>query len=131
MKLETKELRLGNDVIVNDIVYAKVTGIFDTAIKFSRGDGWTGQCSIDLVKPIPITEELIIKEGYTDLGGEFEKHVENPWKGNKSKFSLFLQFYNGDGHACMIINEESDLDKNYSFVPKKIEYIHQLQNLIT
>ena len=78
-------------------------------------------------KPIPLTEEWLVRFGFEIDQTSEEAYLKiNTDFNNGSTFSLdcFIADYS------FMINERSDDgDSHTSFIPKKLKYVHQLQNL--
>lgn len=128
--MEANELRIGN--LVNYELMdseCKVRGLGEDCL-WLNGTKFGGPVGIDLFKPIPLTEEWLLKFGFSNIEGEFRMDMPNPFN-NKSVFESIIFFQDGDGFAQFIIQESGeDLGMTHnSFVPVKIEYVHQLQNL--
>ena len=116
--IKAKELRLGNIVAEKSGFMMFVTAIFENSVylDFEGNEGDIWEAEEKELKPIPLTEEILLKAG-------FYKHSELvgwDWfsKGGVAikmcplKNGSFIPvYYNGDG---------------YMF----IEHVHQFQNLI-
>ena len=119
--MRATELRIGNLVLLKEIAYSTVTGIFHDAIQFERLDNWSGQCIISEVKPIPLTEEWLEKLGFKKEEINYTIPYEDS-EGYKYKHSVQLYedewIYSNDGSDAGCYTLEAD-----------ITYIHQLQNI--
>ncbi len=114
--VSTKELRLGN--IVNDD--EKVISIsFDGTVEVSYDSAEKGNATqykdISKIKPIPLTEEWLLRFGFKDVSGNIEKRfVKGRFNWYSSTRYITVEFDNG------LSNFDLDTD---------CRYVHQLQNL--
>ena len=114
--MEAKELRIGN--IVNDTSGEDlpVTGIFkEDGFWIITVDGYEGSAHLDDVSPIPLTEEWLIKFGFTkeyfaDTGCNFWEFGDH---------TIFEYINEGIFKYDMLILTEGI----------EIKHVHQLQNL--
>lgn len=116
--MKTSELRIGNYVNVIDD-NGKIKGV-DTISNITLS-GWETLLGYEGIKPIPLTEEGLLKCGYIKVGeGDFRlrvKSVDIYGDNNESEFGVcFL----GDGY--FIVRHD-----NHGLC--YIKYLHQLQNL--
>ena len=123
--MKANELRIGNWINVggelNQFSIADFCDIFD------NGDKWFK----DLFKPIPLTEEWLLKFGFEEI-----ENLHTHWKSDKGFFLngyiIFMEKIIG-----VIIGEKSNskfYDHSYQYrngigIIKQIQYVHQLQNL--
>lgn len=117
--MNTGELRIGNwvhsDIHNSDIAFKSFYGLCNL------------EKSIDYYKPIPLTEEWLLRFGFKkeelveDGVKWFEMHIINRLRFLTSDFPLKKQF-----------NEEEELwleDVDCNIFVRDIKYVHQLQNL--
>lgn len=110
--MKTSELRQGN-IVDYECTYHKITMIFKQSVQ----SYWIGAkehyinnnytCSIDSIKPIPLTEELLLKCGFKR---------DSDLKNSLCKFGIWFNVKN---------MEATYLSQKLI----KINYLHQLQNL--
>jgi hypothetical protein len=109
--MDYKELMCGDWVKVNqttETVNAKVLGVYKDGINYEvdySGVRATNQIHTDYVSPIPLTEEILVKNGW-------RKQImlyKNEWYGDIGLFEEHGKFY---------------------YMDLKIEYVHQLQHLL-
>jgi len=113
--MKANELRIGNWIIEDETIYSY--GISKTKRQISLNDfrvsddNWSDLW--DMFKPIPLTEEILLKCG-------FEKDKKNnSFNIYKHKYyDLFFRIFDG-GAISFCLNNEYVL----------IKYLHQLQNL--
>jgi hypothetical protein len=78
------------------------------------------------VKPMPLTEEWLLKFGFEKSDNEF--YTETFKGDNKSDYYFCIRI--NDNLCDLVICERVDEINNYSLIcPKYIQYVHQLQNL--
>jgi len=104
MELQAKELRIGNYILAKfgiewseDIISCgHYLDVINTRDKY-------------LIKPIPITEDWLLKFGFVNVGDYFKKGI------------LYVEQSEGmDFKTCTLVDSECELD---------IKYVHSLQNL--
>ena len=103
--MKQTELRIGN-YVMNDRIVNTVTSIGKRSIGQITTQGNDILSRTELIKPIPITEEWLIKFG-------FEKRTPDGYYFDKGRMSINLP----------------DVYYKINFTLVKIYYIHQLQNL--
>lgn len=119
--MTAQELRIGNYLKTAVLDYVAVAEIWHKTISvsiLSDSENLT-QYTLDLsnIEPIPLTEEWLLKFGYTETGFMgFEKGF-----GNNS--ILHIQFMAGG-----VITGFIEGDSTYVLIGK-IDFVHQLQNL--
>lgn len=122
-----RELRLGNYVYYGESI-RMITAIVETAQQCKIGvDNIITM--IDVVKPIPLTPEILEKCGFENNEGQFS-HPDN------NDFDLFF-FQSGNLWCAYNFGKEgeSPLPSNYPNAPvynpicNPFKYLHQLQNL--
>lgn len=118
MKITERDLMVGD--WVHNEVPCYVTAIYPNGTMDCQGDGWA--ISTDRVDPIPITSEVLEKNGWS-YNNEDAKYAAGTWVGN----GLMLQ-ENGVGYRIVVVSDYDDEDTNDTqFV---ITYIHQLQHAL-
>ena len=113
--IESKELRIGNYVHEKDYGLRKVVKIdnrdgHDNLYRDAYGDASGG-----IIKPIPLTEEWLVKFGILTF-----KDISN----DKDKGSIY---FDSDTNSFYIYSGMGSYE-SYGF-EVKCEYVHQLQNL--
>jgi len=109
--IKTNELRVGNLVYTPMDFKMKVVGIFDDQIllDFEGNEGDVFDFKPNELKPIPLTEEKLLKFGFENIYDE-------------------LLFYNG--YCDLIFNDNRvSLRVEGQWLSFDVEYVHQLQNL--
>ncbi len=109
--IKTNELRVGNLVYTPMDFKMKVVGIFDDQIllDFEGNEGDVFDFKPNELKPIPLTEEKLLKFGFENIYDE-------------------LLFYNG--YFDLIFNDNRvSLRVEGQWLSLDVEYVHQLQNL--
>jgi hypothetical protein len=107
--MEASELRIGNLVLFNNTDIGTVTGIegfVSGQFKISINNRIDIKYYCDVIKPIPLTEEWLLKFGFK-LDGDY--YVNGQW---------LFEFY-PDGFSDFLIDNTA--------IP--IKHVHQLQNL--
>ncbi len=106
--MKAEELRIGNWVNLYDDYNSQVTGLTNTKKVWCVDDPTDKECawSTDKIKPIPLTEEWLLKFGF-----EFD--------------GMFYQF---NKHQIRLIGEEVPYWIDSSYITN-IKHVHQLQNL--
>jgi hypothetical protein len=114
--MEAKDLRVTN-LIYNDRIVNAVILIGFNSVELITPQGNNITARLDLVKPIPLTEEWLIKFGINKYS---DKHyiLEILNRGR-------LNFYTEKDKVSVEIGNKS----GYSFGYPKIKYLHELQNL--
>lgn len=121
--MKASDLKIGStykSVKFNKPVTLTAEDIYELVIK---AEGANIESYIDeMLKPIELTEELLIKFGFKKRKGVYSLQIlDNQYircSLNKNKLSLCLDEY------CQIYNERTDI-----ISLKSIKYVHQLQNL--
>ncbi|RHV92604.1 hypothetical protein DXA95_12425 [Odoribacter sp. OF09-27XD] len=124
--IKPNDLRIGNYVIHypysdndSDSRYIKINNINEHGVNRTsiKDDGYS-IIRYDRISPIPLTEELLLKCGFDWGGGEFDfilSNVDMPVSVFRIK----------DGYCFLLGNGVEGV-----FSTDKIEYLHQLQNVI-
>ena len=103
--MKAEELRFGNLVLNND---------FDIVTEIK--EGWQIDSCDFYYRPIPLTEEWLIKFGFVKYGTLHDSYKLNP-------FIVELGILGNHYTFRKIMNREE------SILLKEIKYVHQLQNL--
>ena len=133
--MKVNELRIGNLIYDDEGIFSKVTGMkpLDNAIScenkngcyvmidcFTNGKevstGWL--LNTDSVKPIPLTEELLLKCGFSDKGDSLAGY-------EYIKGLAYSVTKHGDYLAFRVYTTFSDR----SVFIRRVRYLHELQNL--
>lgn len=106
MRLNVKQLRIANLLLHNGVIKEISSLHSDNTLRFKEGKNTIGcfKATIEAIKPIPLTEEILLKCGYKLVR---ENH------------------YGVLGHLIWNIENRFYCDKN----GVQIKYVHQLQNL--
>lgn len=117
--MDIKELRIGNIVKIDDErlgpIEGKVTSLNEKAevellLSVNKGNGRYFVCGADDIFPIPITDELLLENGFEQCGYIFK--------------TLFIEMYEvANGWHLHIDNERFE-----TALSMTIKYLHQLQN---
>lgn len=115
--MKANELRIGNYVyhnIYGEKQVLKITNITDYAVNLDISNGdVSDQIDLDEIEPIPLTEELLEKCGFTKVGSNYEKD----W--------LLLHTHLERQTFDFLLYESS----SGKLKATPILYLHQLQNL--
>ena len=117
--MKANELRIGNWLIDYENKIGKVKSIEDNnVLKVVSNEGvLISYCEIELYKPIPLTEEILLKCWFYYVGDLFDCHVYRLGIINVSCLNGVFTF-------------SLKRDRKSNYVPlKEMEYVHQLQNL--
>jgi len=109
--MEARELRLKNLITTDFHGIGEISAIGDQTILYSRN---YNSINIDLIKPIPLTEEWLLKFGIKD----YEIILDN-----ESIIEISIHnssFWIGGELACI---------SKHGFQGNNLKYVHQLQNL--
>lgn len=117
--IDPRELRIGN--LITDI-WAPDGSAFEVVLLSSKypivkyGNNLSANCRN--LKPIPLTEELLVKAGF--------KKETNEYFLIKHEYSNLLIFYSKIHNRFWYF---ADVERRQYNSTKPIEYLHQLQNL--
>jgi len=113
--MKAESLRIGNWVSLYDDYNSQVTGLTNTKKVWCVDDPTDKECawSTDKIKPIPLTEEWLLKFGF-----ESERTDENDWYFKENEFCSFGLALLKDSKGWMFYTSETELN-----------HVHQLQNL--
>ena len=108
--MKASELRIGNYVNYKDKIIGQATGILSGGIWLDKGNEIEGCLCLTQFKPIPLTEEWLLKFGFewNNFALRFNKYCIRKLKDNE--FEIYMS---NEGYQFMI----------------KLKYVHQLQNL--
>ena len=133
--MDIKELRVGNIVEVNHFEYgdmfASVTSINDVGdlclhLLDERFTKEEYECTMSEVVPVPITEELLLKNGFTDNGkGQFYYHLKD---NGKTTIRCATNDYKNWLVMVDSMRYEDFISTDVSH--HNVQYIHELQNVI-
>lgn len=114
--MDIKELRIGNIVKIDDeylgpiegkVTSLKESGEAELLLSVSKGNGRYFRCGADDIFPIPITEELLLNNGFDRWGEIFYK----------------------DGFECARDGDKWCMSCNcFEYYLARLNGIHQLQN---
>ena len=140
--MNVRELRIGNVVKVSLINTVRIKSInpktllceaseslsgkdeIADLIEYEGSDAW-GNTEIEEFSPIPLTEKILLKCG-------FKKINESGYCSDEEKKTIYscglvdVAFSNDNFFLWVEVDE----DTYYSFCWTKIEYLHQLQNIV-
>lgn len=125
--MKVQDLRIGNLILDIDGNIGKVTHISETSIKVDNANIGFSDLSL---KPIPITEEWLLRFGFekNDNGFTFIKYIRKMKIGLPPNERII-----GAGHRFLFTfrtNVDQIKANGISVkMEKRIQYIHQLQNL--
>ena len=129
--MEVKELRIGNWVMcqcrgefkphtIKSIWYNNEENLY--FVELDNGF----QCNINGITPIPITEELLLKNGFTDNGkGQFYYHLKD---NGKTTIRCVTNDYKNWLVMVDSMRYEDFISTDVSH--HNVQYIHELQNVI-
>lgn len=110
--MEAIEMRIGNHIKTNGVVCTIDALLRNGNVSTDKGDGCLGE-----FKPIPLTEEWLIKFGFIDRYGSYRVF---------ELYKIYATFYNNNNPVVSIDyghHSEGSEDLDH------IKYVHQLQNL--
>lgn len=124
--IKTSELMLGDLVLLADRQIAKVVSLY----KNHKGSGGEIIVESDLkifnslvrdedINPIPLTEEILLKNGFR-ITGSFIELVEYAWNDVNDEICIFYNRESNDPYFYVEIAN----------VEVKIRYLHELQHLL-
>jgi len=129
--IESKELRIGNYVWEDYGGCYEVVGVDSEKkaqqVKLKKPNfKGVGQYNIEHIEPIPLTEEWLIKFGFTVVYKK-NKHynIQNP-RGYKDLHKIHI--FKTIGDSWHLAFSDSVTDKDYT-PPCHFTHVHQLQNL--
>ena len=100
----------------------KVTGIIDedNSVLFERRDGVHGVTDIKAFEPIPLTSEILEKNGFKF--DEFPKYAINEIK---EKTKVMFTYHSGSRTVFVSINEP-----NFNLLSDMVIWVHELQHIL-
>jgi hypothetical protein len=111
--MEAKELRIGNLVTSNGFQFKTVKEIMNDGLSFIDDP----DLPLSWIRPIPLTEEWLIKFGFTKNRNKFYIGIN---------YGLYSVHRVGDAFDHWYLHHEFDKSKR---ITSNILYVHQLQNL--
>lgn len=130
--MKAHELRIGNllNYQTADKDFFLVTRIDWQDLKSISKDEKAGNISYS---PIPLTEEWLLKFGFTSEGEGCEGWLDlkNEIENNKVQLRTWINFeyFQEDNGTAFFMLENYDGDDHTTIIPRKFKYVHQLQNL--
>jgi len=130
--IQVNELRIGNFVkckTSNDDAIYQILALDGLHLKIYLNEPRNKWHTEDLIKPIKLTEEILLKCGFEKI------------KGGNGDYQITLQKGKGLGHSDYILFVDFGLDNNTNIITislvseesewleTKSKYLHQLQNL--
>jgi hypothetical protein len=114
--MEARELRIGN-IVLNDGVENTIVGISSelNIVNLKTKQGNIINANIDLIKPVPLTEKLLLKY----------KFISSSIIGNYIKYTSLFQMFEIWHHK----KKNTFLVDNIKNKKRFINYIHELQNI--
>jgi hypothetical protein len=122
--IQVNELRIGNYYMFADydsIVYRAVKEIKYN--QFGLQSDYDG-VNFEICRPIPITEEWLIKLGFKKDNSEDDYIIEHP-----KDIVKYVLTENVLGIGLWILGVDQFYDKDYKYFSWDIKFVHQLQNL--
>ena len=122
----SQELMLNDwvEVISNDhLKYVQIKEIYQSSILTKEFEFESEEVSIDNIKPIPLTPEILEKNGF-EYNDENAKYHPNCW----SNSGILLRKRTLNGFFYMVTSDYDDQDTNCT--PIIITYVHELQHLL-
>ena len=117
--MRAEELMI-RDWVLDGHVYAQVTSITCDGIIETTHNEFS---NIELVEPIPLTPEILEKNGWV-YNDEDEKFFPQTWVGG----GLMLQGADDCGYCIVVTSDYDDEDTNDT--PFIIFYVHELQHAL-
>lgn len=94
-------------------------------------------CSIDEAKPIPLTEEWLIRFGFECKDFSFRKYCTIELPKDENGYQMHLVFWfepDGEFESCWLASDEYESEDGYeaerAWDYSHIKHVHTLQNLI-
>ena len=115
--MEKKDLMIGDWVLLTDGP-ARVISIAQDGIYFEDKFG-EGICSFDKIQPIPLTAEILEKNGFRNIGGHWYDDAAD-------YYELEIEAYSDSIWRVIYHNTESNIGDERVFV----SHIHELQHTL-
>lgn len=120
--MDKSELRIGNFVLYDDkptSYFDIITQIYDNGVEILSNSAWGGVTSrtLEQIKPIKITYDLLIRCGFID-------HAQNRWGCRIELSSVDELCFYCDMQDLRYQTKGSGFTRDFG-----IKYLHQLQNL--
>lgn len=137
--IQPNELRLGNYVLgessYGDLLI-QINGITSTSIHgvaSISGLSVSGMTA-DEVKPIPLTEEILLKCGFESVEGDGERYNPDDECKNIFEYRLDVGIFYRDlicrpALGWYVFIQNADLERKWDLRSKDIYFLHELQNL--
>lgn len=129
--MNARELRIGNYVKCLDDVIA-VEYVDKLLIKgvYHRDAIYNTSVQVKHCKPIPLTEELLLKFGFKKVVYASDKEGYGTEYNLKLSDDIYLNYL--DDFSLGIYADETRRNNDFAVIPatKMVKYVHQLQNLI-
>lgn len=114
--MKANELRLGNYVYDGKKELGKIGAVHKDRLTVEIPNDNTiflGRYKIEYAKPIPLTEEFLLKFG-------FDKVADDCWMISKSGQATYIDLIQGEFYYYLEVNTETSII---------VKHVHQLQNL--
>lgn len=127
LRISANELRIGNCVAIEHCRYGEpyltIESIGLESVNFDFRAYSVGE-----IKPIPITEEWLVKFGFENRRGSFLIDIENEM--DKWDYKTYLELEEAiDEWYCSLQYVDDGCKTNHSSPMPNLKYVHQLQNL--
>ena len=121
--MKANELMIG-DWVKHPNGQNRITAIQDNDFVFTDyREDILGACEVDDLQPIPLTPEILEKNGWS-YNDEDAKFATETWSGG----GLILQGHEDSGFMIMAISDYDDEDTNHT--PFILNYVHELQHAL-
>jgi len=133
--MKASELRIGNIITIVSAEYwvGEITSITHTKEEYKISNDNVQNISIECCKPIPLTEEWLVKFGFEHVGFISNKILST--NGGNNGFDGAIEFKNDNDSVLkyndkiyFVIDINSD-DYGNNYTVKEVNYVHQIQNL--
>ena len=127
MRLNVKDLRIANLLEHNGDIREISTLHDDNTLRFKDGNSSIGcfKATIDTIKPIPLTEEILLKCGFVDESNGYRATGHSvSWKLTINE-SCIITLYDGESYN----SDANSWGYKIPYYPNVCFYLHQLQNL--
>lgn len=125
--MELKNLMIGDWVMVNNVPY-KIWNINEHGVFSEKG---TAYYSMEEIKPIPITTEILEKNGW-HLDTALKEHFDSPWLYKNDKITLSLNFPSPRERFAGVLGifTEHAIRTLPGFLWQDTLYVHELQHAL-